>query len=39
MIVLVLKNLIVLLIVELRMYLNIGEKIRYEVGSEFLIRS
>lgn len=39
MIVLVLKNLIVLLIVELRMYLSIGEKIRYEVGSEFLIRS
>lgn len=38
MIVLVLKNPTVLLIVELRMHLSIGEKTRHGAGSEFLIR-
>lgn len=36
MIVLVLKNPTVLLIVELRMHLSIGEKTRHEAGSELL---
>lgn len=39
MIVLVLKNPTVLLIVELRMHLNIGEKTRHGAGSEFLMIS